>query len=51
MVPRAGYSGNNTWVLVSLDKLTLESHVLAESFPGMLGGAARATLNQFAHAA
>jgi hypothetical protein len=33
MVPRAGYSGNNTWVLVSLDKLTLKSHVLAESFP------------------
>ena len=31
-------------MLLSLDKLTLKSHVLAESFPGMLCGAARATL-------
>jgi hypothetical protein len=29
-MPAAGCSGNSTWVLVSLDKLTLKSHVLAE---------------------
>src|SRR5262245_10412881 len=36
MVPRGGCSGNKTCVLLSLDKLTLRSHELAESFPGML---------------
>src|SRR5690349_7045140 len=50
-MPRAGYSGNNTWVLVRLDKLTLKSHVLAKSFPGVLGGAVHAMLDQFARAA
>jgi hypothetical protein len=34
-----------------LDKLTLKSHELAESPPGTLCGAARATPDQFVHAA